>query len=279
MPDIIVNYWNLNSVYVVIVVLVFIAFLVINYILFNRFQILISKELNTDCKNPLAIYFHKDERDRCLSDKIMKNTEMRVPKINFESKVKQLNDKIANTNQRIVNVSNNFEKTKDVAPELVKVDKMVTDVSNVYHTILYKKYEIISNDTGKMINGIVENGQKIAGFKDIINDNIIKLIAAGDILLDKIIQKIPGNKNWYKGTEVKTFNNIINYLKIASDPNVNPNINLETQEKAKDAITNANKNINLETQEKVKDAVTNYQNKFSKYSKRMNVQAIIKDKK
>ena len=111
MPDIIINYWNLNSVYVIITVLVFMLFLVVNYILFNRFQFILSKELNADCKNPLAVYFHKDERDRCLSDKIMKNTEMRVPLIRYETKVKQLNDTIAKTNQQMVDVSNNFERS------------------------------------------------------------------------------------------------------------------------------------------------------------------------
>ena len=239
MPEI-VNYWKLNSVYVLITVLVFIVFFVVNFILFNRLQIVLSKELNTNCTNPLAVYFHKDERDRCLSDKIMKNTEMRAPLINYESKVTDLNNAIARTNRRIVDVSNNFERSK-VAPELVKVDKAVTDISNSYYTTLYKKYENISNNTEVMINGIVENGNKIAGFKDTINDNIIKLISVGDILLGKIIQKIPIDKNWYKGFEVKTFNNITNYLNIVSDSNTNMNINPETQEKAKDAVTDYQK--------------------------------------
>jgi hypothetical protein len=123
---------------------------------------------------------------------------------------------------------------------------------------LYKKYEDISNNTGNMINGIVENGNKIAGFKDTINDNIVKLISVGDILLGKIIQKIPIDKNWYKGFDVKTFNNITTYLNTASDPNVNMNINLKTQEKAK-------------------DAVTDYQKKMKTFSDRMNIYATIKN--
>lgn len=256
MPEI-VNYWKLNSVYVLITVLVFIVFFVVNFILFNRLQIVLSKELNTNCTNPLAVYFHKDERDRCLSDKIMKNTEMRVPLINYDTKVKQLNNAIARTNQRIVDVSNNFERSK-MGPELIKVDKAVTDISNSYYTTLYKKYEDISNNTANMINGIVENGNKIAGFKDTINDNIIKLISVGDILLGKIIQKIPIDKNWYKGFDVKTFNNITTYLNTASNANTNMNINLETQEIAK-------------------DAVTDYQKKMKPFSDRINTYAIIKN--
>ena len=257
MPDIIINYWNLNSVYVIITVLVFMMFFVVNYILFNRFQFVLSKELNADCKNPLAVYFHKDERDRCLSDKIMKNTEMRVPVISYETKVKRLNDTIAKTNQRMVDVSNNFEKSK-VAPELAKVDTAVTDVSNAYYTTLYKKYEDITNNTGTMINGIVENGNKIAGFKDTINDNIVKLISVGNLLLNKIIQKIPLDKKWYKGLEVKTFNNITKYLNTTSDPNINVNVNPEVQQN----VTNA---------------ISNYQTKMNPYSTRMNSWANIKD--
>ena len=109
-----------------------------------------------------------------------------------------------------------------------------------------------------MINGIVENGNKIAGFKDTINDNIVKLISVGHILLNKIIQKIPLDKNWYKGFEVKTFNNITKYLNTTSDPNVNLNINPENQQN-------------------VRDAVSNYQTKMKSYSTRMNSQANIKD--
>jgi hypothetical protein len=158
----------------------------------------------------------------------------------------------------MVDVSNNFERSKLTPPELVKVDTAVTDVSNSYYTTLYKKYEDISNNTGTMINGIVENGNKIAGFKDTINDNIVKLISVGNILLNKIIQKIPLDKNWYKRFEVKTFNNITKYLNTVSDPNVNMNINPENQQNATNAIIN-------------------YQTKMKPFSTRMNSWANIKD--
>jgi hypothetical protein len=157
----------------------------------------------------------------------------------------------------MVDVSNNFEKSK-VAPELAKVDTSVTDVSNAYYTTLYKKYEDITNNTGTMINGIVENGNKIAGFKDTINDNIVKLISVGNLLLNKIIQKIPLDKKWYKGVEVKTFNNITKYLNTTSDPNINVNVNPEVQQN----VTNA---------------ISNYQTKMNPYSTRMNSWANIKD--
>ena len=52
------------------------GFLIAYFVLFIHFQIDVSKDLNTHCENPIAMYFDKASRERCLTEKITKKNEL-----------------------------------------------------------------------------------------------------------------------------------------------------------------------------------------------------------
>jgi methyl-accepting chemotaxis protein len=85
------KYWNLNQIYIIITAFVIIGFLIAYSVLYVRFQIDISKDLNTHCENPIAMYFDKTSRERCLTEKITKKNELGGLTKDFETKVKTSN--------------------------------------------------------------------------------------------------------------------------------------------------------------------------------------------
>ncbi len=68
------SYWEFNEVYVLLTAVILIVFAILIYQLALQFQIEISRELD-DCTNPLAIYFDKDIRNKCLRKQIADKNE------------------------------------------------------------------------------------------------------------------------------------------------------------------------------------------------------------
>lgn len=215
--NIIVDYWTLNSVYFVITILVFIVFLTVNVVLFNKFQIEVAKELNTDCLNPVAIYFDKSNRDRCLLEK---QTPELVNVVNQnKNNVQVVKTEIMKTNQGITNAKNILTSLKK-SKELTNVQNTVGNISDLYYKKLYNPLIDMSfNKIPTMIND----------FKNKINESVQLAINVGNNLGNKIIQKSV-KKGWNKIKDVRIYNNIVKYLNKIKNSKTNPNVDPEIQQ-------------------------------------------------
>ena len=235
MPNIVINYWSLNRIYVIITVLIFTVFFVVNFYLFNMLQTKISIELNRNCNFPLAIYFSQKDRERCLNEKIENKPINEYPI--FDNKVIEKNsriNKIINENT-VENISTNFNNLK-TSDDLEKTNTKLVDVSNNF-------YKMMNTDYGDMVNNTTN---RITNFKksitDSINDAATSLIQVGSDLGDKIVQNTV-NRGWNTSNDVTKYNNIVKYLNIVTDPVKNPNFDTQIQSQVanfKEKIKNKN---------------------------------------
>ena len=92
-------YWEQNKIYILITITIFIIWLVILALLFIDINIQVASSNNETCSNPVAMYFDKANRDKCLRLAAEKKSVI-VQKIEkaFEK-----------------NVENVIKKTQDVA--------------------------------------------------------------------------------------------------------------------------------------------------------------------
>ena len=59
-------YWEQNKIYILLSIVIFIIWLVILGLLFIDINIQIATGDNDTCSNPVAMYFDKANRDKCL---------------------------------------------------------------------------------------------------------------------------------------------------------------------------------------------------------------------
>ena len=201
--SIVINYWILNKVYIIVALFIIIGFFIINYILFIRFEIEVSKELNTDCKNPIAIYFDKEGRDQCLNEKIGKSKEFNTTKDFAQDKTKVLETKVKNINKRIEETDKYYKEIENREyPEIKNIQTIYPILVKIYNNIQFSfensgvQMEKIKTDfettVGNMIQNVVD-----------IGNNLVNQL--------KIKVKIP---KWDKRKElVKGYEKIQKYLK------------------------------------------------------------------
>ena len=209
------NYLNLNGVYVLITTLVCIVFLAIFIIMFNILQIEISKELNTDCSDPLAIYFDKKTRDKCLAEKIQVSGKLSNPVKYFNRKINEIKNDINNQNN-IQNI-----KIQDLKDFNNNASIPIIDISNNYGNLY--------ND--KVLTDIAD---KVDEFEGLINDNIEKITILGKSIAEEI-----GKNTKINTTYLSAFNNIIKYLNVIK---THPNLGYDIDQGVKtDAVTYSKK--------------------------------------
>ena len=176
--NIVINYLFLNNVYVVIATIFIILFLILNFYLFINFEIELSKLLNTNCENPIAIYFDKGNRDRCLTEKITRKSETLTVDKTFKNKKFNLNSYIASLNQKITDAKNYYNYVINlVSPEINILNEQIPDL----------------NDLNSYINSTFENSSSAittmnAEFENTINSNIQLAIDVGNNLVDSLMQ-------------------------------------------------------------------------------------------
>ena len=168
MPEsIVINYWILNKVYIIVALFIIIGFFIINYMLFIRFEIEVSKELNTDCKNPIAIYFDKEGRDRCLNERIGKSKEFNTTKDYAQDKTK-----VKDINKRIQETDNYYKEIeKREYPEIKNIQKIYPVLVNIYENIKYtfensqSRLQRVKTEfettVGNMIQNVVDIGNNL----------------------------------------------------------------------------------------------------------------------
>lgn len=100
-------YWENNKIYVILTIAIFIVWLILLGIMFIDIQIEIATANNDDCTNPIAMYFDKANREKCLRlaaekkskivQKITKTFDKNVDKVikhtrDVKSEIKMTND-------------------------------------------------------------------------------------------------------------------------------------------------------------------------------------------
>jgi hypothetical protein len=236
--NIVINYLFLNNVYVVIATIFIILFLILNFYLFINFEIELSKSLNTNCENPIAIYFDKGNRDRCLTEKITRKNETHTVEKTLKNKSNKLNSYIATLNQKIIDAKNYYNYVINlVSPEIDKLNGKIPEL----------------NDLNSYINSTFKNSSSAittmnAEFENTINSNIQLAIDVGNNLVDSLI-KITYTKNVKDKRKkmVDSYEKIKNYL---NDATIKPYL-----DKIKDSSDNPAKiqKINKDLDKNTKD--------------------------
>lgn len=182
------SYWEFNEVYVLLTAIILIVFAVLIYQLAIQFQIEISRELN-DCTTPLAIYFDKDIRNKCLQKhiatnnndvkKIQKHMKMFDEEIapSLEKSIQDLVDKNTMSNLNYENVQYNLSKNE--AQEILNGKQSLIDLSGVITTI---KTQYQENSTDLM--NLVDD------YENRVNTNIRFIVEVGNSLVNKLFSNI-----------------------------------------------------------------------------------------
>ena len=206
------NYLKLNQIYIIITAFIIIGFLILYSVLFVRFHIDVSKDLNTHCENPIAMYFDKTSRDRCLTEKITKKNELTGLTKTFETKIKTAEQNINKLNKKIKETEEYYQylKTKE-SPEIKNVQKMFEELQKMS---LFEKINLGYTE--------IENkfGTLKTDFENSINSNVQIAIDVGKNLADHLLNKT-NTKKWKDKREklVNSFDKIKGYL---NDPNIKP---------------------------------------------------------
>jgi hypothetical protein len=205
--NIVINYLFLNNVYVVITTIFIILFLILNFYLFINFEIELSKSLNTDCENPIAIYFDKGNRDRCLTEKITKKNETLTSEKTLQFKTNNLNTYIATLNQKITDAKNyyNYVINKE-SPEINVLTGKIPEIN--------KLNDYVNNMFQNTSSEITRLNEK---FENTINTNIQLAIDVGNNLVDSLIRMTYTKRVKDKRKKmVKGYDRIKSYLNSAS---------------------------------------------------------------
>lgn len=206
----IANYWNLNQIYVIITAFVIIGFLILYSVLFIRFQIDVSKDLNRYCENPIGMYFDKASRDRCLTQKITKKNELGGLTKEFENKIKTVNQNINMLNRKIRETDEYYKylQTKEV-PEMKMVQSMYEQIQSLFEKI-YLSYDGVENQFGTLKTD----------FETSVNNNVLFAIDLGNNLVDTLV-KNTHTKKWKDNRKkmVDSYNKIKSYL---NNTNIKP---------------------------------------------------------
>lgn len=205
--NIIVNYWNLNKVYVIITAVIVAVFAIIIFYLFMLFQIQISKELNSQCNNPIAIYFDKESRTQCLTKSMFKQNALANIDKEFKTDSSIINTNITNLKQKMQMVDGEFDAlqkrlSEDEAQELIAAKKTFMDLSGVIVNIK-TKYTENKNQLETLFND----------YDKTFNDNIQIMVGVGDSLVNKLLSNVY-TKSWKNKRKalVNSYNKIKEYL-------------------------------------------------------------------
>jgi hypothetical protein len=107
-------YWEQNKIYILLSIAFFIAWIILIGIMVIDIQIDLASINNEACDNPIAIYFDKESREKCLHLAAEK-------KLAIVQKITDTFDK---------NVDAVVKKTKDVKREIKAVDNYYNEIQN-----------------------------------------------------------------------------------------------------------------------------------------------------
>lgn len=210
-----ITYWGLNEVYILITAVILVIFIIPIYYLSRQFQIENARELN-DCMNPIALYFDKDIRNKCLIKKLSKYKDVELLK-NIDEKAtedaKNIRDrfnKLALKDQRS-NSNYNDQQTRTSeteAPALLAAKQTFIDLSGALTSIKTQYQENKVN-----LENIVKH------YENTFNNNIEVIVGVGNSLVNKLYSNIYTKKFQKKRKGiVDNYNKIRAYLEKVGKP-------------------------------------------------------------
>jgi CRISPR/Cas system-associated endonuclease Cas3-HD len=201
-------YWEQNKIYIILSIVIFVIWLVIMGLLFIDINIQLATNNNDTCSNPVAMYFDKANRERCLRLAAEKKSAV-VQKIEkaFEK-----------------NVNNVIKKTHDVKKEIKKVDDYYEGIKSKKEQERVKKIEnarSLYNDVYNLVQKIrtdyKENQEGLVKLVDYYqntfeyNQKIMKELASQ--LLKKLVSNtFTKNYDEQRGNMVASYDKIQQFL-------------------------------------------------------------------
>jgi regulator of replication initiation timing len=207
MTDTIVDYFSLNKIYVLITTIILVGFIIIIRFLVIQFQIEISKEINRNNADPIAIYFDKETRDNVLAKSIIKQNELRGVDANFKNDTNLIKRNIKTLNTKMKNVRFEFDDlqkrlSEEEAKALVTAKQTFMDLSGVVSNI---KTQYIENKTS--LENLIDNYDKT------FNNNVELMIDVGNNLVKKLASNVYTKKWTDKRKQfVSNYDKIKSYL-------------------------------------------------------------------
>jgi len=181
-----ITYWGLNEVYILITAVILVIFIIPIYYLSIQFQIEIARELN-DCTNPIAVYFDKDIRNKCLLKKLAKNKDVKTLKKidekatedakNIRDRFNELSLKDQTSNSNYNDQQTRSSETE--APALLAAKQAFIDLSGAVTSIKTQYQENKVN-----LENIVKD------YENTFNNNIEVIVGVGNSLVNKLYSNI-----------------------------------------------------------------------------------------
>jgi hypothetical protein len=205
-------YWEQNNIYIIISITIFIIWLVILGLLFIDINIELASSNNETCSNPVAMYFDKANREKCIRLAAEKKSAI-VQKIEkaFEKNVKNVIKKTNNVKKEIMKVNNYYED------EQAKKDKENTkkiEVARGLYNDVYTLVQTIRNDYKENQEGLVKLVDYYQNIFD-YNQKIMKELASQ--LLKKLVSNtFTKNYSEKRKKMVSSYDKIRQFLAIFS---------------------------------------------------------------
>lgn len=201
-------YWEQNKIYILLSIVIFIIWLVILGLLFIDINIQIATGDNDTCSNPVAMYFDKANRDKCLRLAAEKKSAV-VQKIEkaFEKNVKNVIKKTRDVQKEIKKVDNYYEgiKSKKEQERIKKIENARSLYNDVYNLVQKIRTDYKENQEGLV--KLVDYYQNTFDY----NQKIMKELASQ--LLKKLVSNtFTKNYDEQRGNMVASYDKIQQFL-------------------------------------------------------------------
>jgi CRISPR/Cas system-associated endonuclease Cas3-HD len=201
-------YWEQNKIYIILSIVIFIIWLVILGLLFIDINIQIATGDNDTCSNPVAMYFDKANRDKCLRLAAEKKSAV-VQKIEkaFEKNVKNVIKKTRDVQKEIKKVDNYYEgiKSKKEQERIKKIENARSLYNDVYNLVQKIRTDYKENQEGLV--KLVDYYQNTFDY----NQKIMKELASQ--LLKKLVSNtFTKNYDEQRGNMVASYDKIQQFL-------------------------------------------------------------------
>uniref|UniRef100_A0A6C0B5Q9 Uncharacterized protein n=1 Tax=viral metagenome TaxID=1070528 RepID=A0A6C0B5Q9_9ZZZZ len=201
-------YWEQNKIYILISILIFIIWLVILALLFIDINIQVSTNDNETCSNPVAMYFDKANREKCLRLAAEKKSAV-VQKIEktFEKNVENVIKKTYNVKKEVKKIDDYYEgiQSKKEQDRVKKIEAARSLYNDVYNLVQKIRTDYKENQEGLV--KLVDYYQNTFDY----NQQIMKELA------DQLFKKLVSNtftKNYaeQRGNMVTSYDKIQQFL-------------------------------------------------------------------
>jgi hypothetical protein len=201
-------YWEQNKIYILLSIVILIIWLVILGLLFIDINIQIATGDNDTCSNPVAMYFDKANRDKCLRLAAEKKSAV-VQKIEkaFEKNVKNVIKKTRDVQKEIKKVDNYYEgiKSKKEQERIKKIETARSLYNDVYNLVQKIRTDYKENQEGLV--KLVDYYQNTFDY----NQKIMKELASQ--LLKKLVSNtFTKNYDEQRGNMVASYDKIQQFL-------------------------------------------------------------------